>query len=144
MAYAPDAIPSAPCVKSYGAGASGPMFGASFGGGKIDKGCDSRETARAFALLHNLTAAAKILCSTDAAKRAGLTMEDCLAMTTPPVETVVEQVPAPTPTPVVVNVAPPAPQPAPAPVAPPTPVTIPGVTVTPASALVVEPKKPSE
>lgn len=78
MAYAPEAIPSAPCIKGYSGGASGPMFGAAIGGGKVDKGCDARETARQFALLGNPTAAAKILCSTDASKNAKLTLEDCL------------------------------------------------------------------
>ena len=82
-AYAPDAIPSAPCVKGFSGGASTPLLGGTFGAGKVDKGCEARETARAFALLNNPTAAAKILCSTDAAKRAHLTMSDCLAMQAP-------------------------------------------------------------
>jgi hypothetical protein len=101
-AYAPDALPTAPCFKPITGGGSSPFFGVSFGTGKIDKGCDDRETARIFAQgMHNYTAAAKILCSTDAAKRAHLTMEDCMDNE--------ETVAAPAPPPVVVNVPAPAP-----------------------------------
>lgn len=77
-AYAPESAPSAPCIKTYGAGGSSPLIAGSFGMGKVDPGCDARETARSFALLGNREAAAKILCSTEAAKRAGLSAEDCM------------------------------------------------------------------
>jgi hypothetical protein len=110
MAYAPDSFPTAPCFKSFSAGASSPFFGAALGGGKIDKGCDSRETARSFALMHNFTAAAKILCSTNAAKRAKLTTEDCLALAVP-VPEVIGQVPTVAP---VVPMSPVSPVPIPA------------------------------
>jgi hypothetical protein len=78
FAYSPEALPTAPCFKGYSAGASSPLIAGSFGGGKIDKGCEARETARSFALLGNQQAAAKLLCSTEAAKRAHLTIEDCM------------------------------------------------------------------
>jgi hypothetical protein len=109
-AYAPDALPTAPCFKPITGGGSSPFFGISFGAGKIDKGCDARETARSFYAMHNYTAAAKILCSTDAAKRAHLTMEDCSDYE--------ESVAAPAPPPVVVNVAPAVAAPAPPAAAP--------------------------
>jgi hypothetical protein len=64
-------------VSSSG-GASAPFGGISFGGSTLDKQCDMRETARAFALLGSRYAAAKILCNTDAAKKAHLSIEECL------------------------------------------------------------------
>jgi hypothetical protein len=76
-AYAPDSLPSAPCRVSGSAGASSPFGGVSLGGSKLDKECDRRETARAFALLGNKLAAAKILCNTKAAKEAQLTWDEC-------------------------------------------------------------------
>lgn len=93
MAYAPDAAPSAPCRVAGSAGVSAPIGGVSFGGSKMDDECDLRESARAFALLSNRIAAAKILCQTKAAKKAHLTEADCLTLEAP------EQ-PAPQPAPV--------------------------------------------
>jgi hypothetical protein len=77
MAYAPDNLNTSPCVKGFSGGGAGPMGAMSFGFSKTDKGCDSRQTAVIFHGLHNDFAAAKILCSTDAAKRAHLTLEEC-------------------------------------------------------------------
>lgn len=76
-AYAPDALPSAPCRVSGSIGASSPVGGLSLGGSKLDTECDARETARAFALLGNKLAAARILCDTKAAKKAQLTYQEC-------------------------------------------------------------------
>lgn len=76
-AYAPDALPSAPCRVSGSVGASSPFGGLSAGGSKLDAECDRRETARAFALLGNKLAAARILCNTKAAKEAQLTFQEC-------------------------------------------------------------------
>lgn len=76
-AYAPDALPSAPCRVSGSIGASSPFGGLSAGGSKLDAECDRRETARAFALLGNKMAAARILCNTKAAKEAQLTYQEC-------------------------------------------------------------------
>lgn len=100
-AYAPTALPSAPCVKGYGGGAQTATFGASFGAGKIDQGCDERETARAFALLGSKLAACKVMVQGKEAKKAGVTMEDCMG--------VPAQVNAAVPT--QVQVAPPPPSP---------------------------------
>jgi hypothetical protein len=77
-AIAPDAFPSAPCRVAGGIGVSSPFGGLSLGGSKLDKDCDARETARFFALINNRTAAAKILCNTKAAKKAKLSLEQCL------------------------------------------------------------------
>ena len=89
-AIAPPALPSAPCIKGYGAGVQTGLIGGSFGGGKVDQGCDDRELARAFAGPQTL-ASCKILLATKKAKAAGITMEDCL----------------PAPIPVQITVAPP-------------------------------------
>jgi hypothetical protein len=100
-AFAPVGFATAPCLAAFGAGAQTVPGGISFGGSRTDKGCDSRATAQQFALLlNNRTAAAKILCTTKAAKRAHLTMEDCLASVTPPPPPIVT-VPTPTPVPAV-------------------------------------------
>lgn len=85
MAYAPDALPSAPCRVSGSAGVSAPIGGLSLGGSKLDGECDLRESARAFALIGNRNAAAKILCETKAAKKAHLTAADCGALESEPV-----------------------------------------------------------
>ena len=113
-AVAPIGFPTAPCLATFGAAAQSVPGGISFGGSRIDKGCDSRATAQQFALLlGNRTAAAKILCSTKAAKRAHLTMDDCLVMPAPqPVTPVVIAAPVAAPVaPVQVTVnMPPTPQ----------------------------------
>lgn len=56
---------------------------ATFGIALTDKGCDSRQTAAVFYAIGNAQAAAQILCSTDAAKRAKLTIDRCLALVAP-------------------------------------------------------------
>lgn len=93
-AIAPDAFPTAPCTKSFGGGIQTGIFGASGGGGKIDRGCDDRETARSFALMGNRVAAAKILCQTPAAKRAKLTLEECSTFVQPPAPVQIVNTPA--------------------------------------------------
>jgi hypothetical protein len=112
MAYAPDNLNTSPCALGFSGGGSGPMGALALGITRIDKGCDSRQTAVIFHSLGNDTAAAEVLCSTDAAKRAHLTIEKCALM--------------------VPRVQPPAP--APAPVATPQPIIInpPSITVLPA------------
>jgi len=69
QAYAPTALPSAPCRVSGSLGLQGPMGGLSAGGSKLDKGCDLRETARAFAAIGDLATARQLLMSSDAVKR---------------------------------------------------------------------------
>lgn len=94
MAYAPDAaFTTSPCVKGFSGGVSLPGMGGTGGFSKTDKGCDTRQTAVVFHALGNDTAAAKLLCSTDASKRAKLTLVDCLALVAPRPQTIV--VPAP-------------------------------------------------
>jgi hypothetical protein len=113
-AVAPIGFPTAPCLAPFGGAAQSIPGGISFGGAKVDQGCDSRATAQQFALLlNNRVAAAKILCTTKAARRAHLTMEDCLASTPAPVAVVTPVVAAPSvaqPAPIQVTVnVPPAP-----------------------------------
>jgi hypothetical protein len=109
-AFAPIGFPTAPCLATFGGAAQSIPGGISFGGSRTDKGCDSRATAQQFALLlGNRLAAAKILCTTKAAKRAHLTMEDCLAIPAPPAVVIAAPVvapvaPAPQPIQVTVNV----------------------------------------
>jgi hypothetical protein len=77
---------------------------------KTDKGCDSRQTAVIFFALGNKTAAARILCSSDAAKRAKLSMDECLAIVTPAQPVVREPVaPQPAPQPQVIVIQAPTP-----------------------------------
>lgn len=77
-AISPDTFPTSPCFKTVsGSGQSG-AFGLSFGAGKIDEGCDARETARLLASIGSRTAACKLIVSTKAAKNAGVTLADCL------------------------------------------------------------------
>jgi hypothetical protein len=75
-------LPSAPCVKSYGGGAQTGPFGMSFGGGKIDEGCDIRETARAFSGISKL-AQCKLLVNEKESKKAGVTLADCMGTIAP-------------------------------------------------------------
>jgi hypothetical protein len=49
-AYAPNAYPTAPCFKGYGAGVQTMPVGISAGGGKVDENCAILETARSLAL----------------------------------------------------------------------------------------------
>lgn len=116
MAYAPDAaFTTSPCVKGFSGGVSLPGGAGSLGVSKTDKGCDSRQTAVVFYALGNKTAAARILCSSDAARRAKLTLDDCLAIIVPPVPQIVVPQPPAAPQPQVIVV--PAPQPVLAPIA---------------------------
>jgi hypothetical protein len=94
-------------LATFGGAAQSIPGGISFGGSRTDKGCDSRATAQQFALLlGNRLAAAKILCTTKAAKRAHLTMEDCLAIPAPVpfTSTTVPIVSTPAPQPIQVTV----------------------------------------
>ena len=85
-AITPPLLPSAPCIKSFGGGVQTMVVGGSFGAGKIDEGCDIRETARAFSGISKL-AQCKLLINEKQAKKAGVTLEDCLG----PVVVAVEQ-----------------------------------------------------
>jgi hypothetical protein len=119
-AYAPTNLNTAPCTKGFSGGASTPAVAATLGIATTDKGCDSRQTAVIFHGIGNDFAAAKILCSTSASKRAHLTLEECLNIVAPAPVVIPAPIPAPAPTVIVV--------PTPAPVAaiiPPTQIEIP-------------------
>lgn len=109
-AFAPANLNTAPCTKGFSGGGSTPAFAGTLGISTTDKGCDSRQTAVIFHGIGNDYAAAKVLCSTSAAKRAHLTLTDCLNIVVPPLP-VQAPVPAAQPVPTVIVV------PAPAPVA---------------------------
>lgn len=109
-AFAPTAaFTTSPCSKGFSGGGSTPSISATLGIVLTDKGCDSRQTALNFYAIGNPTAAARVLCSTSASKRAHLSLSDCLLLLPPvviaPPAPVVSQ-PAPTPTIVII----PAPQ----------------------------------
>jgi hypothetical protein len=94
FAYSPEALPSAPCRIAASAGLSSPMGGISLGGSKMDKDCDRRETARAFALIGQYGAALQVLCSTTAAK----VVDNCRDLSLPnPVEPVAQPEATPVP-----------------------------------------------
>ena len=77
-AYAPTSLPSAPCLKGFGIGVQSQAAGVSFGGSKVDAGCDERELARSYALLGSRLAACKILITSERSQKAGVTIDDCL------------------------------------------------------------------
>lgn len=108
-AYAPSTLPSAPCVKGFGAGIQTMPIGGSFGGSKIDDGCDARETARSFALLGSRLAACKIMVAQKKSKKAGVTLEDCMASEPQPEPMPVAVIPPPAPTPIAITVTVPEP-----------------------------------
>jgi hypothetical protein len=101
-AITPPIMPTVPCFKGFGGSAQTMAFGASFGGGKIDKGCNARELARSFSGPQTV-ASCKILLATKEAKAAGITMEDCLPplVLTPVAEPIT---PVVAPIPVTVNI----------------------------------------
>lgn len=74
-AYAPSMSATAPCFKAYAGGGQGLLFGASFGGGKIDANCAALEASRQ---APSIIARCKIFLTTKYAKEAGVTMEDCM------------------------------------------------------------------
>src|SRR5271157_3325541 len=83
-AIAPPVLPTVPCFKGAGGAVQAGMIGGSFGAGKVDQGCDDRELARAFSGQQTV-ASCKILLNTKKAKKAGITMEDCLGKPLEPV-----------------------------------------------------------
>ena len=106
-AFAPTAFSTSPCTKGVSGGGSTPTVAATFGLALTDKGCDSRQTAAVFYAIGNPAAAARILCSTDASKRAHLTIDQCLSIVAPvpfvpptPAPSKPEIVVVPVPTPV--------------------------------------------
>ena len=121
-AYAPLAFSTSPCTKGYSGGASTPTVAATLGIAMTDKGCDSRQTAAVFYAIGNPAAAAQILCSTSASKRAKLTLTQCLSIVAPVQVSVAPPINVPAPAPQIVIVPVPTPVAA---VVPPTPVSVP-------------------
>lgn len=97
QAYAPTALPTVPCFKSFGLGAQTVAFGGSFGGGKIDPNCAILETARSFGIAGSWVAYCKTMVTDKYAKAAGVTVEDCLKRYVPPAPVIVPPAPAPVP-----------------------------------------------
>jgi len=81
-AIAPEVGPTVPCFKGVGGAASSPFGGISIGAGKIDEGCDDRETANSLRESGLMKAADALLCDTPAVRRlikhGKLTLEECL------------------------------------------------------------------
>lgn len=107
-AYAPTAVPTAPCQQGMGGGVQTGLFGGSFGGNKTNKVCEGLEIARSFAIAGSRIAYCKQMIAT--AKRADkastITMEDCMYVPAPPAQAViVQQPPAPVAAPPVVPLA---------------------------------------
>jgi len=114
-AYAAAPYPTAQCYKGYGAGGQSTAFGFSINGGKIDENCAILETARSFDNVGERLAACKVKISNKYAKKAGVSLEDCLR-TSDPVFVSTPLPPAPAPAPVIINLPAPVVNVAPAPV----------------------------
>lgn len=105
-AYAPTAIPTAGCWKGYSAGAQTMSVGATIGGGKIDKNCRKLETARNFGISGSWVAYCKVMITTQDAKEAGVSFDDCMARQMQPAPAPPVAQVAPTPQVIVVPAAP--------------------------------------
>jgi hypothetical protein len=68
------------CLGGISAGVSSTFGGLSFGKSTADKNCQALNLAAFLAAYHNFDGAAKVICSSDAAKRAHLKTEDCKLM----------------------------------------------------------------
>ncbi len=79
-AFAPTALPTVQCFKGYSGGAQSAAFGFSLGGGKIDENCAILETARSFAIHGSDLAYCMTMVTNKYAKKAGVTVEQCMQM----------------------------------------------------------------
>lgn len=95
-----------PCTKGYGGAAQTGVFGASFGGSKVDEGCDERSLAQSFLAGGSRVAYCKVLVSNKKSRKAGVTLADCLLAERSRVELIPAPQVASTVTPVVVVPAP--------------------------------------
>lgn len=95
MAYAPDVLSTVNCFKGMSAGGSSPFFGATFGGGRVDKNCRQIAAASFAFSIGAREAGCKIFIRTQDARDAGITLADCMAITPPdaPKEIVRERLP---------------------------------------------------
>jgi hypothetical protein len=84
-AYAPNAFPTANCAMAYSGAGQGMLAGAAGAFTRIDKTCQQIETARSFALYDARTAYCKVMISTKWAKKAHVTLEDCMTKEAVPV-----------------------------------------------------------
>jgi len=91
QAYAPTALPTAPCFKGYGAGVQGPNLGVSVGGGKVDETCQQLEVARSFAISGARKAYCDVMVTTKWAKKAKVTMEDCMYQDATPAVSIIKE-----------------------------------------------------
>lgn len=91
-AYAPSVFPTVVCSKGFSGGVQTGMLGISGSGGKIDENCAILEAAgRARTLL----AYCKVYITNKYVKKAGVTLEECMA-TPPPAPVVIPPPPSPT------------------------------------------------
>jgi hypothetical protein len=103
-AYAPSMNATAQCFKPFSGGGQGLLFGASFGGGKIDENCARLEASRQ---APTLVARCKVFITSKYAKEAHVTLDDCLPKPVVVVAAPSVAVVAPVPTPVItINVPP--------------------------------------
>jgi hypothetical protein len=75
-AITPPVISTANCFKGFGGAIQTMPVGGSFGAGKVDKNCQILVTA---AEAPSTLARCKVYITSDSAKRAGVTLEDCMA-----------------------------------------------------------------
>ena len=118
-AYAAAPYPTAQCFKGGGIGGQAGMFGFTANGGRIDENCAILETARSFDAVNERLAACKVKINNKYAKKAGVTLTDCMNVpiiasvpivplqATPVTPNITVNLPAPvvnvTPTPVVID-----------------------------------------
>jgi len=88
-AVAPSIAPTVPCFKGYAAGGSGPLFGFSLGGGKIDENCAELEAARVGLASQNRVVFCKVYLTNKYVKKAGVTLVDCIGAPEQPAPIVV-------------------------------------------------------
>jgi hypothetical protein len=82
-AIAPPPFHTAPCIKGWGGAAQTGWAGLSLGAGKVDQGCDIRETAEEFRNAGSLVAFCKMLVTEPSAKKAGVSFADCMTIPAP-------------------------------------------------------------
>ena len=136
-AYSPSMNATAECFKPYSGGGQGLLFGASFGGGKIDENCAMLEASRQ---APSRLARCKIFILNKYAKQGGVSLDDCMTVqfVSTPTPMAVVTPPAPQPIiPITVNV------PAPLVTVIPPPTVAPTPTVAQAAKLVVHKPRPS-
>ena len=82
-ALAPPPFHTSPCVKGWGAAGQTGWAGLGIGGGKVDAGCDIRETAEELRNAGSLLAFCKLMVTEPSARKAGVALEDCMTVKQP-------------------------------------------------------------